>query len=359
MKLFRHLAMLALPLAAAVCAAPVSAQSTRICQVSAVSAAQSVQYDPFAPTQLQVNNVSVTFTRTNGAGGQKPSRIDLYLRSTDARANGMMLIPVSVVGSGNAAGLNQNIFYDFPGPYPVIPQPLGNSPLPGVMRWDYTGDNEASDVFTILFQVTVPPNLDLSAGGALQFDVDYGCSGTGGGKPFYEKATAPNAFTLNIEVRSALQAGYAGSALDFGEVGDLTDADVLTTPKVTPTGNYIRVQSSGPYEVTLTSARGYLLTPGGTANLDPLQQIRYRLKFLGQERDSLNTTAINAVCPRARVGLAFEDRLNLQAKLAQGGSDKAPSPNYRDELTVTIAPRAALTTTTTSGADCDTLGGTF
>lgn len=333
------------------------AAQVRQCQVSAVSATPSVRYDPFAPSDLQVNDLEVTFTRTNGGGGAKPSTIDMYIRSTDARADGMRIVPLSVVGAGTTEGLNQNIFYNFAGPFPNISVPLTNTPVPGVLRWNYTGNDVASDTFRILFRIEFPRNLDLSAGGSLPFDIEYGCNGTGGGKPFSERNVAPNAFTLRVEVLSAMQAGYAGTALDFGEIGTFTTASLATAPRRTATSNYIRVQSSGPYEIALTSDGGYKMTPSGAPTTNALQQVPYSLKFLGETRSRSTTNPISFVCARAGVGPAVEDRLYLQAQLDEGGVGKVVSPDYRDTLTVTITPRAAATAIT--GGECANRSGAF
>ena len=90
---------------------------------------------------------------------------------------------------------------------------------------------------------------------------------------------------------------------------------------------------------------------------NPLQNIPYRLKFLGQTRHQAATTPVSFVCNRAGVGLIAEDHLNLQAQLDEGGVGKLVSPDYRDTLTVTITPRAAGTATT--GGECASLSGSF
>jgi hypothetical protein len=167
----------------------------------------------------------------------------------------------------------------------------------------------------------------------------------------------PNAISFPITVLSALQASFAGTALDFGEVGTVTLAQAPTT--TTGTGNYIRVQSSGAYTVTLQSQNAFRLfhpSGGGTA----LERIAYSLKFLGQTRNNVTHPATNAIsfnqnCARAGVGAAFEDRLYLMATLDEAGQGKTPSlgGNYTDSLTVTITPQDILTTYPT---DCNSSG---
>lgn len=349
MKLMRWLAVVT-AFIAGVAMLPAAAQAqVRQCLVTAQSAPATLNYDPFNPTQLTLNNLAITFTRTNGPGGAKPSTIDMYIRSTNSNANGMQLIPISVVGAGSATGLNQNIFYNTPGPVPNITVPLPNSPVAGVLRWDYSGNNAASDVFVVTFNVVLPPNLNLEASSSLVFDIEYGCNGTGGGPPFSERNVAPNAFTLNINVLSALQATYAGPALDFGEVGDKTDGDLISTP-IIRNGN-VRVASSGPYNIEMTSQQGYRMTYAGGNPATEAQNLRYETTFLGQTRDPGNTGAITRTCVRAGLGappLSGGVLLPVSVRLLEGGNDEVPSPTYQDNLIVTVSPLAA----TTPGVTC-------
>ena len=329
---------------------PSAAQAqVRRCLVTAQSAPAAVSYDPFNPTALSVNNLAVTFTRSNGPGGAKPSTIDMYVQATNSDANGMQLIPINVVGAGSATGLNQNIFYNNPGTVPNITVPLGGSPVPGVLRWDYSGNNAASDVFTVTFNVIFPANLNLTASTSLNFNIEYGCNGTGGGPPFSERATAPNAFTINITVLSALQASFVGPALNFNEVGDKTDTDVTTTP-IIRNGN-IRVASSGPYNISMTSQQNYRMSYSGGNPATETQNLRYETTFLGQVRDPTNTSAISVTCTRAGLGsppLAGGVLLPVSVKLLEGGVDEVPSATYQDNLIVTVSPLIA----TTPGVTC-------
>jgi len=346
MRLMRLLAaMAALITGAALLSSPAQAQ-TRRCLVTAASTPAVADYDPFNPTALQVNNVAITFTRSNGPGGAKPSTIDMFIQASTPAANGTQLIPVTVVGAGSATGLNQNIFFNTPGAVPNITTPLAATPPAGVLRWTYSGNNAASDVFTVTFNVVLPANLNLEASQSLVFNIEYGCDGTGGGPPFSERAQAPNAFTLNINVLSALQASFVGPALDFGEVGQLTDAD----PDPVRNAN-VRVASSGPYSVSLTSQNQYRMTySGGTATTEN-QNLRYALTFLGQTRNPGDNTAITKTCVRAGLGnppLSGGVLLPMSATLLEGGIDETPSSSYLDVLTVTVSPLVA----TASGSTC-------
>ena len=331
------------------------------CGITGSASASPVDYDPFGQSDLIVTQVELVLTRVNGAGGEKTDTVNFYLKSNSPGADGTEIIPRSAVGSINTEGLNLDIFYDFNEAAPAV-SPTTLSPN-GAMRFlkvDFTGNNKDSDSVRILFDIRLPANLDLTAINELPFDAFFGCSTTGGGGPTQQSGSISNAITFPINVLSALQATYAGTALDFGEIGDVTDADVAGSPAayVTPPVNYVRVQSSGPYSIELTSQNNYTLTPGASGTADPLQRVDYRLKFLGQERDTANSSPIDYICPRAGVGIAAEDRLYLQAQLGEGGAGKLPSPDYRDLLTVTIAPLAAMTPPTSPG-ECSNLSGQF
>ena len=343
MKISKLIAAAAAILGGAVLLASPAEAQVRRCLVTAQSTPALANYDPFNPTALTINNLSITFTRSNGPGGEKPSTIDMYVKAQTSAANGTQLIPVSVVGSGTATGLNQNIFYNTPGPVPNITVPLGNTPVPGVLRWDYSGNNPASDVFVVNFNVILPANLDLTASTSIIFDIEYGCNGTGGGPQFSERATAPNAFTLSVKVLSALQASYVGAALDFGEVGDKTTADVLLAPVTysTPaTGNNVRVLSSGPYKVEMTSQNIYRLTfPGGNPGT-AVQRLNYKALFLGQTVSNASPTFSAVTCARAGVPASEADLLPIRATLLEGGDGKQLSPDYKDVITVTVSPLA-------------------
>ena len=260
----------------------------------------------------------------------------MYVKSQNAAANGIQLIPISVVGAGSATGLNQNIFYDTPGPTPNIAVPLPSSPAPESFAGIIRATTPASDVFTVTFNVMLPANLDLSASTSLIFDIEYGCNGTGGGPPFSERATAPNAFTIGVKVLSALQASFVGSAIDFGEVGDKTDADVAAIP-IIRTAN-IRVASSGVYSVNMTSAQNYRMTFGGGNPTNSQQSLGYQVTFVGQVRNPTNATAIIRECGRAGVPLASGQLLPIEARLLEGGKTRTPASQYKDTLTVTLTP---------------------
>jgi hypothetical protein len=141
-------------------------------------------------------------------------------------------------------------------------------------------------------------------------------------------------------VLSALRTYYAGTALDFGEIGAIPA--VPPSPVRTSPSNYIFVQSSGAYSVTLSSQNAYKLKKPGAATIN--DEVRYSLKFLGDSVSNAThatpgQTAISHSCIRAGLATAGQ-QLPIQATLIDGGQNKNPSPTYTDFLTVTITPLA-------------------
>jgi spore coat protein U-like protein len=185
--------------------------------------------------------------------------------------------------------------------------------------------------------VILPANLNFTATQNLAFDAYFGCDIQGGTANGVEQTgSISNAVAFPITVPSALRASYAGTDLAFGEIGNETGPG-----KVTANSNYIRVQSTSPYKVGLSSERDFYMTVGGTAPANATQKVGYNLKFLGLTRTA-GTTGLNAIsnkqCNRPGVGDSFEDKLYIQAQLNEGGAGKAPSGNYFDTLTVSIEP---------------------
>ncbi len=328
--------------AAALGIAPAVQAQTTTCGIVGTTSAAPVLYDPFNPTGLQATTVTVNLTRVNNSGGGDTRVVNFYLRARDTSADGTSLVPIAVAGSVQFEGLNQNIFYDFNAPPPIV-SPTTQSPS-GSQRFlkiNFTGNNEASNTAVVTFRVLLPANLNLNTTTNLAFDAFFGCNIQGGqANQREQQGSFPNAVVFPITVLSALQASYAGTALDFGDVGDKTTGEVLAAPQAysTPTTNNVRVRSSGPYSVSLSSDQQYRLTfPGGdlgTAN----HVLNYKVRFLGQDRSNANPTFNTVTCLRAGVPTAEADLLPVVATLLEGGSGKLVSPNYSDNLTVTVTP---------------------
>lgn len=321
--------------------AAASAAQAATCGITGSATASPVQYDPFNPAGLPQTNVQLNLTRINGAGGQKTDIVSFYLKSTSAAADGTSIIPVSVTGDVNTAGTGLEIFYNYSATPPTVaPTSVNPTGANRFLKIEFTGNNAASDTALVNFKITLPANLDLSAVNNLPFDAIFACSTTGGGSPTQQTGQISNAVQFPVTVLSALQASYAGTALDFGEVGDKTTTQVLATPAsyTTPNINRVSVRSSGPYSVTLSSQNAYRLTyPGGNL-ATPNQVLNYKLVFLGQTKTNASPSFSSVTCLRAGVPASEADLLPVVATLLEGGFGKLVSANYADTLTVTIAP---------------------
>lgn len=333
----------AIGVAAAAASLAGSAHAATCGIISAGTSSATVNYDPFNPTGLGATSITLQLQRVNGSGGQKTDIVNFYLKTQNANANGTSVVPTSVIVDGNFSGTGFDIFYDSNETPPIVaPTSVDPTSANKFLKIQFTGNNAASDFATVNFTVQLPANLNLSNSATLSFDAIFACSTTGGGSPTQQTGQISNAISFPIKVLSALQASYAGTDLAFGEIGNVTNTQVSATPANyrTSDDNYVRVQSSGPYRVTLTSGNAYRMTyPGGNLGT-ATQRVNYGLKFLGLNRDETSTAAITRTCSRAGVGGAFEDKLYLQATLREGGQGKAVAPNYRDLLTVTIEPLA-------------------
>lgn len=348
MRLKRWLAAVAALFAASLLLPASAYAQAQQCLVTASSPPATAVYDPFNPSALNVNAVQITFVRFNGPGGAKPQLLDFYIHSNNTATNGIQLIPTGLAsGTGSLSGaIGQDIFYSPSETQPNITVPLPNSPIPGVLRYGFSGNNAASDTFTVNFNIVIPANLSLNATTALNFDIEYGCDGTGSGPPFSERRTATNAFTLNVRVKSGIQASYIGPALNFGEVGDKTDAQAVLLDPAAGLSK-IRVASSGPYTISMASANGYRMTySGGNPALEN-QNLRYTATFLGSTGSPASPGVITKTCGTA-AGLgspplsAGRDH-PLTVQLQEGGLDGTPEVpgNYSDTLTFTITPLVA------------------
>lgn len=303
------------------------------CGISGSSASTPVNYDPFNPAGLGTTTVTLSLTRQNPPGGGFTRSVFFYLQSPTPSANGTEIRAVSATGSVKIFGSGLNVFYDYGG----IGPNLNISPPASTNRYlqiDFTGNNAASDTVQVIFTIQLPANLDAVAGSSLGFDLHFRCEAS---SKIDETGSIGNAISFPVRVLSALQASFAGPALDFGEVGDRTDAEVIASP-IIKTG-YIRVASSGVFNVTMASTNGYKLTfPSGDLS-QASQTLGYQVKFLGETRSPFAANLISKPCGRAGVPLASGQSLPIEVRLLNGGSNRTPAPNYSDSLVVTLSPQ--------------------
>lgn len=293
------------------------AASAQSCGVTGSNVASIGNYDPFSPSAISSVTTSVTLTRITAGGGKKTQDASFYF----TKPAGSPAYQIVYNGS--------NVLYEAPA-YAGAPTLNVNNAnqTPGLVYVNFGGAS-APDTQTVSFTVSVPAGADLSAGGVIPFDIRYVCKGTGGLSNVTTPDTLTGAFSLNITVLSALQASYAGPALAFGEIGTTSTATVLAAPATYTRSGAVRVASSGPYSVALTSLNNFQLTTSGGSN------IGYRMNFLGQTRSSASPTFTTVNCLRAGISGV---NLPVGVTLLEGGQAKIPAPNYSDTLSVTVTP---------------------
>lgn len=323
---------------------------TAQCGIEGYATAAPAVYDPFNPTGLQQTTVNLFLRRVNTSGGGDTRVVNFYLRAdpqTGTGADGTVIKATSVSGAVSVDGLGLDIFYDYNETKPIL-EPITVLPSSSnkFLKIDFTGNNAGSDTATATFQITLPPLANVEATRQLAFDAVFFCNIQGGRANGYTApGTINDAVRFPVTVLSALRASYQGTALDFGEIGQITNAQASS--KVL-SGNYVRVESSGAYSVAMTSDNGYKLKkPGATTAGD---EVGYKIEFLGTERTPDETSPITETCMRAGIGTA--QSLPIVATLVEGGAGKNPSPTYSDYLTVTVTPLAYDTVTATN---CSTL----
>jgi hypothetical protein len=322
------------------CAAPALAQTqiSSTCGVSAsATAPASITYDPFSAAGLADVTVPLILRRNRGLLLGRTVEVSLVLVAPSGTPplsvtyNGYKVLYADGSTAGRPRALNSRD---------------GGAGAAGEIRYTF-GDLLATDVSPALnLRVTVPPGSDLSAGQPVVLDMLYICSGDAAMLSVPTPTREAGAIRLNVNTVSALQAYYAGSVLDFGEIGDATTAAVLAAPDqyTTAAANSLRVRSSGPFEVRVRSANDFRLAyPGGNL-ADAAQTIRYSARFLGQEITSTSSFGTRT-CARAGVG-GEAGTLPLRATLKEGGSAKTPSPDYADTISITFTPIVTSSTTT-------------
>jgi spore coat protein U-like protein len=291
------------------------------CSISGSTSGTIGSYNPFGgagPTQVTVylNLTRYIHPGHEGHSGHETREVDFYF----SQPPGSPAYDIRYLGS--------SVLYTLPATHALSLQ----NPPAGTVHYDF-GSVSRPNTVQLPFVVTIPAGLNLAAGQPLIFDIVYICSGSGGLLEVSTPTTLPAAITLQVNVQSALQASYAGPALDFEEIGGVTDAQALTHS----ISGALRVASTGPFSVALSSANSYRMTyPGGNASM-PQQSVGYAVRMLGQVHNRASPGLGTIVC--AAPGTAGQN-LPLVATLEEGGASKASAPNYQDNLTVTVTPLA-------------------
>lgn len=295
------------------------------------SVASGIFYNPFDTNALSNVDVTLTLTRATGGGGEKTQEVYFVI----ILPSGSPAYQVSAKAPGGST--YNNVTYvdgSVPANLPVI-----STNTAGQIAYQFGGAGQP-DTATFNLRVSVPANVDLSAGKPISLGIRYVCKGTGGMSDVTTAANLDGAIKIDVHVLSGLQAFYSGSQFDFGEIGMKSTSQVLATPVRTDAANHFSVKSSGAFNVQLSSQNGFLLKPAGGTGAS--NQVAYQVKFLGQVLNSTsgpNAVALNKDC--AAVHTTSFSQLPIQATLLEGGQGKNPSGAFTDVLTVTFTPNAA------------------
>ena len=313
-------------------ASPATAQTqiSSVCGITGnATAPTTITYDPFSAAGLSEATIPLVLRRNRGAILGRTTEVSFVLVAPsgtpplDITYRGFRVLYAEGATAGRPRSLDSRD---------------NGAGAAGEIRYNF-GSLLSSDVSAALnLRVTVPPGTDLSAGEPIILDILYICSGDLGMASVTTPTRDTASVRINVNTVSALQASYAGSALDFGEVGDLTTAAVLAAPDryTTSSANSLRVRSSGPFEVRMRSQNDFRLTYPGGSLTDAAQTIRYSARFLGQEVTS-NASFGTRTCARAGIAGAA-GTLPLRATLKEGGTTKTPASNYADTISITFTP---------------------
>jgi hypothetical protein len=293
-------------------------------------------YNPFTSNFFASANLALTIDRSRfTSGGAKTQTVNFVLLPSST-------VPSSLIGGANGITMTYNgasILYPSQTAADGANVPTVGSQAAGQVYHNYGGN---TDTATFNVNVLIPAGLDLVANPNIPFDLYYTCMGTGGMSSVETPERFPNAASINITVASALQAYFAGSALDFGDITNLTLTQAQA--KTTGAGN-LRIRSTGPYSISVDSAKDFVMTPGNAATTDANQRVPYELSIMGSTLRG--TATMTQTCARASM---VEKSISVSAKLIQATAGKSAASNYRDEITVTFTPLAATTPATTTCA---------
>jgi len=296
-----------------------------ICSVGYDPVWISQPYDPLSPDDYVA---SFTATARRGSSTLGTNYSALLLRHGDYR-----LVTEVYVLSDDGSGGSGNVVHERPGP----------SLEPGL---DDSGEIDlAFASSSAVASRTVEMQLRIPAGTALDpgiyehvFDVKYLCDYVDG-RP--DRGNVNRGFTIYLRVNSTVQASLVGTEPDFGEIGTLSTLEVTgAPPSVTQRRHYLRVASTGPYQVDVVSQNGWRMTATGAPTGNDAERIRYQYELLNQ---TLSSARPNFTPVRCEASGVSGENITLTATLTEGGQGKVPSPNYRDIVTITVTPLAVWT----------------
>lgn len=321
--------------------ATISAANAMACgsDVRVTSGPVSGVFDPFSPVPVTFGSVTLTFTRAiNSTGGGKTQNMAFYMQQPAGSPSGDQVVWPDT---------GQNILFTAGGPHPTINFPPTAAQPSGVALVNWGGAAQP-DTITKTVSVTLDPGFNPAASETINFDLIFVCKGTGGFTDVSTPQTLVGVIQISIQVLSGLQASYAGPALDFGEIGQVSNAQASGHS----VAGQFQVKSSGAFTVALSSGNHFLMTfPSGPSTSPNSGTVQYELGFGGQTMSFASQTFTTLSCHR--VGVTAPVFLPVAAKLIEGGQGKTPAPNYQDMLSVTFTP---LVDTATGSVNCQSLG---
>ena len=296
-----------------------------------------VLYDPVYVSQpynpMSATDYVASFTATARRSGENSTTnySAVLLRHGDYR------LPTELFVTGDDGAGSGPVVFERPGPRLA-------SGLDDAAEIDLRFDQSLGPVVSRTFemQLRIPAGTEIDPGMAInEFDVKYLCDYADGRS---DKGTDNHAFVIYFPVNNAVQASLTGSEPDFGEIGALSDTDVAgAPPSVTQRRHYLRVASTGPYQVDVVSQNGWRMTATGAPTGNTAERIAYRYDLLGQ---TLTGTRPNFTPVRCKASGVSGENIALTATLTEGGQDKVPSANYRDIVTITVTPLAVWVSNT-------------
>ena len=295
------------------------------CEVTFNPVILSQPYNPLAPDDY-VQSFVTTANRAGGEGNQEARGL-IYNAVLLKHGNYRLPTELYVIDAGGSSG---DVLYDRPGP--IVGPELGNH-----------GEIEArfdlgQSTNPVAMAIRIPAGTEIDPGlGTFQaeFDVKFVCNHD---DVRTTRGYNNRGFTITFPVSTVVQASLVGAEPDFGEIGMLSDIDVAgAPPSTTQRRHYMRVASTGPYEVMVVSQNSWRMTATGAPSGNNAERIAYRYELLGQALDSGRPNFTPVHCKAS--GISGEN-ISLTATLTEGGMGKVPSPVYRDIITITVTPLA-------------------
>ncbi|HEY3811693.1 MAG TPA: hypothetical protein VGL66_00585 [Caulobacteraceae bacterium] len=296
-------------------AAPIAAHAQ--CAAFPPAITISVPLDPFgASPQI---NTTATWTVTD----PDDNAIDtVFLLVPESPAT---TSTATILGTGGNPGDGSNVNLVVSTP-PVINVDSVNG-----LKLNYNGTSHSD---TAILTITIPAGANLVAGqNDIFYDVYYACKSSGGVKTGTTEVS--KGLDIKFTVPSELQASFAGTAMDFGDITTVTNAQAASHV----VNGQINVKSTAPYTVAVSSAGGFIMTPGGGGGTSAAQKIGYQWGFLsesvGGNSGGASTTFTTVTC-KAPPSLSAVP-LPVTTTLNEGGLGKA-SGSYKDTVSVTFTP---------------------